>query len=251
MPGDLRQPVSGRPGSSRETEHVPHISRGRARANQMQWSLSRLNRVSTAPMQIARATADCLDAVLGLIEDAKNWLSTKDTNQWAAPWPDEAARDARVFRGIQAGKTWIVWQGGIPAATVTTASRPSIAVWSPDTCECDLSERAVYAHRLIIARRYSGAGLGARLIDWVGLRGRHEYGAKWIRIDVWTSNRALHDYYRKTGFESCGFCADPTYPSGALFQKSISKITPTGIPLFADHGKDSGLRAARIPACAW
>ena len=176
-------------------------------------------------MRVARAeaTGEHLEAVLSLIEEASAWLRSKDTDQWARPWPDKEARDARVLRGLQNGKTWIVWDGDTPAATVTLATHANAAVWSKQACECDLSERAVYAHRLITARNYSGWGLGAELLNWAGLRGRR-FGAKWIRIDVWASNPALHDYYLKRGFEPCGTCADPAYPSGALFQKSISGI---------------------------
>jgi GNAT superfamily N-acetyltransferase len=182
-------------------------------------------------MCIARATAEQLDAVLGLIEDARRWLPTKETDQWAVPWPDRAARDARVLRGLQNGKTWIVWDDEVPAATVTVGTRANPAVWSKPECLCDLSEPAVYMHRLITARQYAHCGLGSQLIDWAGLRASREYGAKWIRIDVWTSSRALHDYYQKRGFEPCGLCRDPEYPSGALFQKPVSRIERT-MPLF-------------------
>ena len=73
-------------------------------------------------MHIARAepTAKNLKAILGLIEETKGWLALKDTDQWANPWPDEQARDDRVLRGLKGRKTWIVWDGDIPAATVTT-----------------------------------------------------------------------------------------------------------------------------------
>jgi len=81
---------------------------------------------------------------------------------------------------------------------------------------------------------YAGWGLGAELIDWAGLRARREYGAKWIRIDVWTTNTALHGYYLKRGFEPCGSCANPAYPSRALFQKPVSAIRKPGFPLFAE-----------------
>ena len=131
---------------------------------------------------------------------------------------------------MQVGWTWIVWHGRTPAATVTIATNANAAVWS--ACECDLAERAVYAHRLITARNYAGWGLGAELLNWAGLHGRREYGAKWIRIDVWTSNTALHGYYMKRGFEPCGYCPDHTYPSGALFQKPVSEITERTIPQF-------------------
>jgi GNAT superfamily N-acetyltransferase len=184
-------------------------------------------------MRIARAedTDRDLQGVLGLIEEARTWLGTMGTDQWASPWPDLKSRDARVRRGLAVGKTWIVWDDEIAVATVTIATGPNTKVWSKHAAY-DLSERAVYAHRLITARKYAGYGLGAELIDWAGLGGRRDYGAKWIRIDVWTSNEGLHEYYLKRGFERCGNCADTRYPSGALFQKPVSAIRRVGIPLF-------------------
>jgi Acetyltransferase (GNAT) family len=199
----------------------------------------------TSMMRIARAEPADLPTVLGLIEDARDRLKMKDTDQWDRPWPDEQARDARVLRGLQGGKTWIVWDEDIPAATVTITPRMNPAVWSTPGCECNLAERAVFVHRLITAMKYAGLGLGTEMIDWAGLRGRRLYGAKWIRIDVWSTNKGLHDYYLKRGFEPCGFCADPGYPSGALFQKPVSKIRKPEVPQF---GESSGqVRVDRQP----
>src|SRR6516225_2127380 len=117
-------------------------------------------------MRIARAenTDRDLQAVLGLIEEARTWLGTMGIDQWASPWPDLERRDARVRRGLVVGKTWIVWDDEIAVATVTIATGPNPRVWSKHAAY-DLSERAVYAHRLITARKYGGYGLGAELID--------------------------------------------------------------------------------------
>jgi hypothetical protein len=41
----------------------------------------------------------------------------------------------------------------------------------------------------------------------------------------------LHDYYLRMGFEPCGFCVDPEYPSGKLFQKRTSRIEASDTPL--------------------
>lgn len=191
----------------------------------------------TQMLRIARAEAidENLKAILGLIEQAREWLPYMGTDQWCEPWPDEERRDARVRRGLEVGATWIVWDGDTAAATVTAASRCNTAVWP--SAECDLSERAVYAHRLIVSREYAGRGLGTELINWAGLRGRRAYAAKWIRIDVWSSNLALHEYYRKRGFERCGSCPDPDYPEGALFQKRVSAVAAPVAPLFAEYFK--------------
>ena len=173
-----------------------------------------------------------LKVVLGLIEEARKWLPTKGTNQWAIPYPDPHGKLAQVRQGIKGGNTWIVWHEGTPAATVTLSARRNKHVWTKDSTSCDLSERAAFVNRLITARDFAGLGLGAELINWAGLRGRQEWGAKWIRIDVWATNEKLHEYYRNTGFTRCGTYVDPAYPSGALFQKPMSSIDKVYIPSF-------------------
>jgi len=190
-------------------------------------------------MKITLATASHLDAVLGLIDEAAAWLRTKDTDQWEAPWPDRASRDLRVLRGLQNGKTWIVWDGNIAAATITITTRRNNAVLARPACTANLAERAVFVHRLITSRKYAGLGLGAELINWAGLRGGREYGAKWIRIDVWRTNTGLHDYYTSKGFKPCGICEDPDYPSGALFEKPVAGIWVPRYPKFTETSADS------------
>ena len=170
----------------------------------------------------AKATPEHLNAIIGLIDEATEWLPAKGTKQWSKPWPDREARDARVWHGLELGATWIVWEVvcgiAVLAATVTVTGKPNPMVWSPR--DFNLGVRAVYAHRLITARRYKGWDLGAELLDWTGRRGRHNYGARSIRIDVWTNNEALHGYYVKRGFEKRGTCRDVTYPSGVLLREA-------------------------------
>jgi GNAT superfamily N-acetyltransferase len=194
-----------------------------------------------APLQIARANAQHLNTVLGLIEDARSWLWRKNTDQWEKPWPDPAGRDERVLAGLRHDKTWIVWDGDIAAATITITTRRNNAVWANPACTANLAERAVFVHRLITSREYAGSGLGAQVIDWAGLRGCREYGAKWIRIDVWRTNTGLNDYYMSKGFRPCGICADLDYPSGALFQKSVAGIRVPVSPKFTETPADSQL----------
>src|SRR5438105_1774882 len=144
-------------------------------------------------MRLARAEAKDFRVILGLIDDAALWLRSKDTDQWAKPWPTKRRRNTRVRMGLRGGKTWIVWDGDTAAATVTIAKQANPKVWPASAY--DAAEPAVYVHRLITARSHTGRGLGAALIDWAGQRAAEQYGARSIRIDVWTANKALHDYY--------------------------------------------------------
>jgi len=185
----------------------------------------------TPMLRLARGKGKHQRDVVGLIDDAAAWLRHMDTNQWEKPWPNREERDDRVRRGLDGGKTWIVWDDSthVIAATVTIAKRPNLKVWPVSACLS--SEPAVYVHRLITRRSHAGWGIGAELIDWAGLRAAEQFSAKWIRIDVWTSNQALHEYYEKRGFEYYGACTDTGYPSGALFQKPVSEIEMRDTPL--------------------
>jgi GNAT superfamily N-acetyltransferase len=160
--------------------------------------------------------------VIGLIDGASVWLRGKDTDQWAKPWPDRAGRDGRVRRGLELGETWIVWDGDVPAATMTICQRANPDVWP----EGD-KEDAVYIHRLVVSRAYAGRELGGLMIDWAVQRELRTRQVEWVRVDVWSTNSGLHDYYERQGFIRCGACPDPGYPSGALFQKAAEDTRKT------------------------
>ena len=152
-------------------------------------------------MRLDFATPADLNAILGLIEEASRWLKVRGQDQWAVPWPNRVERDARVLKGLANRKTVIVRQGDTAVATVTIANWHNPKVWvNEPSCTADLSERAVYLHRLITARKYAGHGLGESLINWAEKRARAKYRAQWTRIDVWKTNTDLHRYYEKLGF---------------------------------------------------
>lgn len=175
--------------------------------------------------RIRPAAPGDLPAILGLIGSAAAWLQRyKDTDQWKRPWPSEDERNARVARGIVRGATWMVEEDGALVATITYRDRGNPKLWTQD----ERSEPAVYVSRLIVGREQAGRGLGAALIDWAGLRGKEwTPAAESIRVDVWTTNHALHEYYKGQGFEHLRTLDFPDpweYPSAALFQKPIAAI---------------------------
>jgi len=174
------------------------------------------------PLGLSRAAESDLDVITGLIDEAAGWLRTKNTDQWAQPWPSEEDRSDRILTDLLAGKTCIAWDGDTPVATIT-ASAEDNPIWPAETQR----ERAVYVCRLVVRRSYSGQDLGAMLLDLAGISAKQAIGARWIRVDVWTTNRALHAYYMQQGFEFCGFAENADhYPAAALFQKSTDDIDP-------------------------
>ena len=191
----------------------------------------------TETLRIRRAAADDMETIVGLIDDARAWLPGKGTDQWARPWPNPPARDARVLRDLKAGRTWLVHEDGddAPVATVTCSDRGNRRLWTQD----EQLVSAAYIARLIVRRNRAGERIGEALIDWAGARGVRCWSAQWIRIDVWTTNDALHNYYEKRGFQHykvCKFKEGEYYPSAALFQKSTTEIDPESVARFIEPG---------------
>jgi ribosomal protein S18 acetylase RimI-like enzyme len=184
---------------------------------------------------LRRATERDHDIIARLIDAAAEWLRTKNTDQWAQPWPSEEDRSHRIRRDLRAGRTWIAWDGAVPVATITADSQGN-PIWPAET----LGDQAVYVCRLVVSRSHSGQGLGAALLDWAGLGARQGHRARWVRAGVWTTNVALHAYYQRQGFEFYGVSeAMPEYPSAALFQKPTDRIKPTDGTKFQVASHDS------------
>ena len=80
-------------------------------------------------------------------------------------------------------------------------------------------------------------------------RGVDRYGAQWIRIDVWTTNSALHEYYEKRGFEHCGLAPDETCPSRMLFQRPARYDSGNAIRICELDGEKDERPAALAAAC--
>lgn len=231
MPQTLRAPIAGRaapPGvkvviPAKKIAHADRIPQSDLRFAR---DLIRKRKVA---LSIRRSTMDDLPTILHLIDEAKGWLKSKDTDQWSTDWLDKdgRSRSDRVECSLKEEKTWLAcfsFRGSpeIPVATVTIERTVNTDIWTQPE---KIAERAVYLSRLVTARNFSGLQIGDALIDWACDHAAREYAADWIRIDVWTHNRALHRYYRQRGFAWCGLCPDRNYPSRARFQRPTSMRT--------------------------
>jgi GNAT superfamily N-acetyltransferase len=180
--------------------------------------------VGKYPFALRRAQPWHFDKVSGLVREAAEWLRAgKTTDQWASPWPDQAGHTERILNDLLKSKTWLVWDDAVAVATITVDTDDPVTLGEQPLWPADRRvEPALYVRRIIVSRRYAGRGLGAALLDWAADVAVRQYGVTLIRIDVWTTNLALHAYYRKQGFEPCTG-RDPKelgdYPSQALFER--------------------------------
>lgn len=142
-------------------------------------------------MKICSAQPHDLAKLLDFRQEAAAWLSRLGTDQWQRPYPAD-----KLLATIEAGEVFMVRDGEATAATITLTSRAEDGLWSEE----ELLEPSVFINKLTVARTHSGQNLGGRLLDWAGDRG-HRAGAKWLRLDAWTTNSGLQAYYLRHGFQ--------------------------------------------------
>jgi GNAT superfamily N-acetyltransferase len=185
------------------------------------------------------ATPGDLHHVRGLVREASEWLRGKDTDQWARPWPDQAGQQERILNDLLKGKTWLVWDGRKPAATITVDTDEPLDADEHPVWPAHMSRgSALYVRRVVVSRSYAGIGLGAALLDWASDVARREHRANVIRIDVWTTNVDLHAYYEGQRFTRREG-RDPrelsNYPSQALFEREVGRPASDYSRLFTEE----------------
>ncbi|MFF7359953.1 GNAT family N-acetyltransferase [Streptomyces sp. NPDC008125] len=141
-------------------------------------------------MRIVDAQPDDVAKLLAFREEAARWLTTLGSDQWQRPYPAE-----RLLATIEAGTVFMVMDGSTTAATITLTPEAEDGLWS----ESELAEPSMFINKLTVSRSYAGRDVGGRLLDWAGARA-HAAGAVWLRLDAWTANEGLQQYYLRHGF---------------------------------------------------
>lgn len=182
------------------------------------------------PVTLAYATHEDLDAILQLFDEAARWIGATGSDQWQSAWPTPDQKTERVAEGIRARETLMLWIGDSRAGTITVDEYADPALWTP----AEQVEPAYYVHRLIVARAYGGKGLGAAILNWCcNWTARNE--KQWVRIDVWTSNLRLQEYYLNQEFKRVRTIRSE-YPSGALFQRPAAIMDAEELPIMEPNG---------------
>lgn len=146
------------------------------------------NALSLEPAALANA-----EALAALRDEAATWLVQRGYVQWV---PGEFGA-ARFTRSIAQDEVRVVRHDDQIIATVTVTNDDEL-IWA-DRHRPD----AAYIHRLIVARRRAGEGLGAAILREVERQTR-ERGRRLLRLDCVELNRDLAAYYERQGFRAVG-----------------------------------------------
>jgi GNAT superfamily N-acetyltransferase len=142
-------------------------------------------------VKITTATPADLQRLLDFRREAASWISALGSDQWSRPYPAE-----RLLETINAGTVFMLRDGEQTAGTITLTSEAEEGLWSDE----ELSEPSMFVNKLTVSRAYAGRDLGGELLNWAGDRA-YRGGAKWLRLDAWTTNVRLQRYYLAQGFQ--------------------------------------------------
>ncbi len=146
-------------------------------------------------------------------DDAGEWLSTKGTDQYRGGLDMD-----KVHANIDADFDrfpFVGWEVDGRVVAMMAIIDPEEDFWTPE----ELAEPQIYISRFFVVEH--GKGYGSALLRAVIEMGVQE-GKRWIRLNCWSTNTALHRYYISHGFEHVRTCNIPGRMSGALFQRALS-----------------------------
>ncbi|WP_328409291.1 GNAT family N-acetyltransferase [Nocardia sp. NBC_00403] len=165
---------------------------------------------------IRQATSGDLGMICRLRVQRTAWLTARGSDQWTVAGrglPIEIFARA-AGRALDAGETWIVEVAGEPAGTITVNERADPGLWTAG----ELADSLI-VHFMIVDLRFAGQRIGHRLLTHAGMLAQQQDRA-WVRLDAWTTNIALHNYYRRAGFRLARIAGPAaTGPSQALFER--------------------------------
>jgi ribosomal protein S18 acetylase RimI-like enzyme len=127
--------------------------------------------------------------------------------QGSALWPE--FDDAAIVAEIEIGHLFRVLDGDTLAGVFSVAYADE-AIWAERERDAH-----IYLHRIARAPGYVGRGLIQAVLAWARAECR-ALGREGLRMDTWSSNTPLIDYYRRLGFTLVGrrvIPADARLPS--------------------------------------
>lgn len=155
---------------------------------------------------LRRATSTDESAVTTLIVNRAAWLVSRGVDQWTVKDP---ARTTAAT--IAAGETWLlVDDAGAAVGTITMSTRADQDFWTDHV-------PALYLSKIATAVDRAGEGLGELLVHAAYLYGM-AHRMSLLRWDVWRTNTALQDYYRRIGGDLVDVAEVEGRNSGALFE---------------------------------
>jgi len=135
------------------------------------------------------ALVEDADTVVGILEEAVQWLESRGMPMWRS---EERDRN-QIKADIEAGQFYLVECDGEPAA-IFKFQLDDTLFW-PDLPQ----GQAAFVHRLAVRRKFAGEGISSDILVWATLRTR-SLGRAFLRLDCDATRPRLRAVYERFGF---------------------------------------------------
>jgi GNAT superfamily N-acetyltransferase len=105
---------------------------------------------------------------------------------------------------------------GVRAEAIAWLASKGLDQWQPN--QPRVPTRASTVDAIDRGVCFAGTDIGGRLLDWAGDLAASA-GRRWLRLDAWKGNTALHRYYERHGFTHVRTVDLWHRGSGSLFQR--------------------------------
>ncbi|GAA3597849.1 GNAT family N-acetyltransferase [Kribbella ginsengisoli] len=143
---------------------------------------------------------------------AGEWLATRGTDQYRGGL-DMAQVHANIDHDFDT-YPFVGWEINGRVVAMMALIDPETEFWTPE----ELAEPQTYISRFFVVEH--GKAYGSALLEAVAAQARTQ-GEHWLRLNCWSTNTRLHDYYKAHGFQHVRTCNIPGRMSGAAFQKDL------------------------------
>jgi GNAT superfamily N-acetyltransferase len=169
------------------------------------------------------AIAD-LDAIIGLMDEAIEWLTAQcRTGQWGdEPISASPAKVDWMRKQVESNELWVAEIDGQPVGVMLLGDEPMPYV-EP------VEERELYLHLLLASRRHVNRGIGQALVDQARSVAV-ERGIDLIRADCYAGDdRKLVAAYERMGFTPTEPFTVKEWPGQILAMRASGSMSKTDI----------------------
>ena len=157
-----------------------------------------------------------------VLEDANAWLRSLGRTGWG-----EDSFTASDGRGraqlVEAVRSNALYLGCLYIDSLGKRPEPAATVSLFDVDEVfwpGAPRDALYIHKLAVARRFAGLGLGRAIVEWAADRAR-DAGRPFLRLDCPRDNPRVRAYYEQAGFAHRGDLTTAGGFEAALYERPV------------------------------
>jgi RimJ/RimL family protein N-acetyltransferase len=142
-------------------------------------------------MQIENTVSEDLKTIFALYDKAIEFQKTVFDKPWLG-------FDVEfVNKEIEEGRLWKITETG-QIANIFSVTYSDPILWLEKS-----NDPAMYIHRIVTNPDFRGRGYVPAITEWARGHAR-EKDLQFVRMDTWSDNQKLLDYYRNCGFEFIG-----------------------------------------------